>query len=243
MQVKPDEKQDFSIYYLSENSVTLTFGQEISETLLQRISNFNKQIHQNPFSGFYTTVPAYTTLSVFFNPVEVIKSALPGADCFEKASAYLQNLEKEPVKEVLVQTAVITVPVCYDAEFGTDLEEVASQNQLTVPEVIELHSSAIYTVYMLGFIPGFAYLGGLDERLATPRKATPRKVIPAGAVGIAGKQTGIYPLETPGGWQLIGRTPVKLFDPAKKQPALLNADDRVVFKAISKQEFQLLQQS
>jgi len=229
------------IYSLSERAVTIEFGHEISEGLLQVITNFNQLIGQNPFPGFYTAVPAYTTLSVFFDPVRVIQTReLPGEDCFEKVSGYLLSLKEKLKNTVGTQSEVVTIPVCYGGKFGPDIDKVAGIQNLTVDEVIRLHSSAVYKVYMIGFVPGFAYLGGLADLLATPRKHTPRSAVPAGAVGIAGKQTGVYPLKTPGGWQIIGQTPVKMFDAARPQPSLLKAGDRVVFKPIDLPEFNRL---
>ncbi len=238
MQIQSAYNDQFQIYYLSEQAVTLEFGHDINEDLLKKITQFNALIHQNPFPGFCTTVPAYATLSIFFDPLQVIKSAdLPGKDCFEKVSFYLQKLKNQPVKEVPALVDTITIPVCYGGTFGPDLEEVASLHNLTAEEVISLHTSAIYKVYMIGFVPGFAYLGGMPDLLETPRKPAPRKAVPAGSMGIAGKQTGIYPLETPGGWQIIGRTPITMFNAEKEQPILLKSGDQVVFKRIGKREF------
>lgn len=241
MQTQESNSSELTIYYLSEQAVAIEFGQEISEAFLTQVKQVDDLIHQKPFPGFRTTVPAYTTLSVFFDPVEVIKSqGLQGKDCFEKVSWYLNQLNIEPVKEAPALNAIITVPVCYGDAFGPDLDEVAKIHNLTAAEVISLHCSVVYKVYMIGFVPGFAYLGGMPELLATPRKPTPRKVIPAGAVGIAGKQTGIYPLETPGGWQIIGRTPLTLFNALRPQPVLLKAGDRVLFNPVSDNEFKLI---
>lgn len=241
MQTQESNSSELTIYYLSEQAVAIEFGQEISEAFLTQVKQVDDRIHQKPFPGFRTTVPAYTTLSVFFDPVEVIKSqGLQGTDCFEKVSWYLNQLKNEPVKEASALDAIITVPVCYGNAFGPDLDEVAKIHNLTAAEVIRLHCSVVYKVYMIGFVPGFAYLGGMPELLATPRKPTPRKAIPAGAVGIAGKQTGIYPLETPGGWQIIGRTPLTLFDALRPQPALLKVGDRVLFNPVSDNEFKLI---
>jgi len=241
MQTQESNNAELTIYYLSEQAVTIEFGEGISEAFLTQIKQVDDCIHQKPFPGFRTTVPAYTTLSVFFDPVEVIKSqGLQGTDCFEKVSWYLNQLKNEPVKEASALNAIITIPVCYSNAFGPDLDEVAKIHNLTAGEVISLHCSVVYKVYMIGFVPGFAYLGGMPELLATPRKPTPRKAISAGAVGIAGKQTGIYPLETPGGWQIIGRTPLTLFDALRPQPALLKAGDRVLFNPVSDNEFKLI---
>lgn len=231
---------DFEIYYLSEQAVTIAFEPEISETQLRQITAFNKLINQNPFPGFRCTVPAYHTISVFYDPVKAIRSSLQGADCFKKVSWWLQKLKFEPENMQVNEANTITIPVCYGKDFGPDLEELAKLHRLTTEEVISLHSAAVYKVYMIGFVPGFAYLGGLSALLDTPRKAIPRQKITAGSVGIAGKQTGVYPMETPGGWQIIGRTPLKLFDADRSQPALLKAGDSVIFKPISADEFQIM---
>ncbi|WP_295654042.1 5-oxoprolinase subunit PxpB [uncultured Mucilaginibacter sp.] len=231
----------FKIYSLSESAVTIEFGNEISEDILQRISSFNKRLLEQSLPGFYSSVPAYTTLSVFFDPSQVAASnTLTGADCFEKVSQYLTSLKDKVQDSLTVAAPMITIPVCYGGGFGMDLDEVAEIHQLTAQQVIDIHTKNVYKVYMIGFVPGFAYMGGMYEQIATPRKATPRKTIPAGSVGIAGKQTGIYPLATPGGWQIIGRTPLKMFDAGREQPSLLKAGDNVVFKAIGSEEFEYL---
>ncbi len=229
----------FTAYYLSEHALTLEFGHEISEDMLQKITGFNILINQNPFPGFRTSVPAYGTISVFYDPIKVIQADdLPGVDCYEKVSNYLNQLSDDSEIQPNTSSILITIPTCYGGEYGEDLEEVAALHHLSTNEVINLHSSAIYKVYMIGFVPGFAYLGGMSAQLATPRKPTPRKIIPAGSVGIAGMQTGIYPLATPGGWQLIGRTPLTLFDATRTQPTLLKAGDQVVFKPIDHHQFE-----
>jgi len=230
----------FKIYYLSEAAVTVEFGQRITSNLLNAVNSLNILLYRQPFPGFHTTVPAYSTLTVFYDPVLVIKSDLPGADCFEKVSGYLNNLNPQQKAVKPAMRNIVTIPVCYGGGFGPDLAEVASLHQLSIAEVIKLHSAVTYKVYMIGFIPGFAYLGGMDERLSTPRKLTPRKSVPAGAVGVAGLQTGVYPLESPGGWQIIGQTPVKLFDLTRREPSLLKSGDTVIFKAIDIKEFNKL---
>ena len=226
------------VYSLSEQAVTIEFGREIDENLLELITGFDQLLTQNPFPGFVASVPAYTTLSAFFDPVRVSQSDdLPGRDCFEKVSGYLSQLYEKQENTNATTGNIVTIPVCYDPELGPDIADVAKLHNLTVDAVIQLHSAVEYKVHMIGFMPGFAYLGGMNDSLATPRKGTPRSAVPAGAVGIAGKQTGIYPLQTPGGWQLIGQTPVKLFDVNRLQPSLLKAGDRVIFKPITRLEF------
>ncbi|MFD2874297.1 5-oxoprolinase subunit PxpB [Mucilaginibacter ximonensis] len=230
----------FSIYYLSEQALTLEFGNDITPRLLSSVSAFNHLLQQKPFPGFKTTIPAYATLTVLFDPLIVAKSDLRGKSCFEKVSAYLLGLNSEKLANEETTASRITIPVCYGGEFGSDLQELASLLKMDTAELVKLHSEAVYQVYMIGFVPGFAYLGGMDKRLESPRKTTPRKSVPAGSVGIAGMQTGIYPLQTPGGWQLIGRTPLQLFDVKRAQPSLLKAGDEVVFKPITEAEFSQL---
>lgn len=229
--------QYFKIYYLNERAVTVEFGTEISEQILQQVSCLQALIRQQPFPGFTTAVAAYATLSIFYDPVQVMQSGLPGEGGFEKVSGYLQGLRQQSPKKETSANQTVTIPVCYGGIFGPDLAELAQMHQLSISEVIKLHSTAVYEVYMIGFLPGFAYLGGLPDILATPRKAMPRQAVPMGSVGIAGAQTGVYPLESPGGWQIIGQTPLKMFDSDLPEPTLLNAGDEVVFKPIDHEEF------
>ena len=230
----------FKIYYLSEKAVTIEFGNEISEAMLQKITSFSSLLRVKAFPGFITSVPAYTTVSVFYDPIIVNASIkLTGTDCFEKVSGYLHQLCQDLNPGNLPQQRnMITIPVRYGGDFGPDIKDVALINKLAVEDVIRIHSSATYSVYMIGFVPGFAYLGGMSQLIAAPRKPTPRKAIPPGSVGIAGSQTGIYPLETPGGWQLIGKTPLLMFDKMREQPSLLQAGDEVVFRPIDQYEFE-----
>src|ERR1700761_4677104 len=167
------ELNNFTIYSISERAVSIAFGDSISEQTLQRISNFNHLLQQKPLPGMYTTVPAYTTLSIFFDPLQVIQADdLSGSTCFERVSDYLTKIEITDSR-LSPKGDLITIPVCYGGEVGPDIEEVGAMHKLSTEKVIELHSSVIYTVCMIGFVPGFAYLGGMPEVLATPRKATP----------------------------------------------------------------------
>lgn len=229
----------FTIYSISEKAVSIEFGNKIEEKLMNRISNLNRLILENPFIGLDCTVPAYTTLTLFFNPVKVIRDkSLIGKSCFDKVSNYLSKIAQENDDSTDKVKTIINIPVCYDEHFGLDLKELSIYHQLPKEKIIQLHSSVIYTVFMIGFVPGFAYLGGMPEVLTSPRKLAPRKAIPAGSVGIAGQQTGIYPLETPGGWQIIGKTPLKLFDVNRTQPSLLKAGDSIKFYPINLSDFQ-----
>jgi len=225
------------IYGLSEKSVTINFGTAIDNDLLRLITDFNQLLLQNPFSGFITTVPAYTTLTVFFDPLGVMLSDLPGEVCFEKVSAHLHKIAQIKREKSKVIANKVVIPVCYGGDFGPDLSIVAQTNNLSKTEVIDIHTASEYVVFMIGFVPGFAYMGGMDTRISTPRKEVPNAKIPAGSVGIAGNQTGIYPMETPGGWQIIGKTPLKMFEVSRSQPSLLKGGDLVTFKAIGIDEF------
>lgn len=182
--------------------------------------------NKHPFDGFKEAVPAYASLTVFYDIVQVRATNTNAITAFDVVETYLKtamhSLESAEVKE----PNLVEIPVVYD---GEDLAYVASHNKLNIAEVIQIHTEATYRVYMMGFLPGFAYLGGMDERIATPRKASPRAKVPAGSVGIAGKQTGIYPLESPGGWQLIGHTDIPLFTLGSSEPTLLKAGDLVRF--------------
>jgi len=228
---------NLTIYPISEGAVSIEFGNTIDDGISEHLNRFNRLLCEKPFEGMYQTVPAYTTLTIFYYPAVVIKSALPGNNGFDKVCNYLQQLNREDATTSFIpEGKLVHIPVYYGSKTGPDLDLVAALHQLTADEVIRLHSSAIYKVYMMGFIPGFAYLGGLPDLLETPRKTTPVKV-PAGAVGIAGKQTGVYPLAVPGGWQIIGQTPVELFNSKREQPTLLNSGDRVKFEPISFNDF------
>jgi inhibitor of KinA len=230
----------FHCYSLSERAITIEFGNEISDNLLAVVTRCNELLLRSPFPGFVTTTPAYATLTVFYDPAITGASELPGADCVKKISGYITHLLIENEEAGLSAGNTIIVPVCYGGTYGPDLSDVAKYNQISIDEVVRLHSGGIYKVYMIGFLPGFSYLGGMAPQLATPRKATPRRCVPAGSVGIAGQQTGVYPLESPGGWQLIGQTPISMFNFKRSAPALLKAGDTVKFKPISVDQFKEL---
>lgn len=190
------------------------------------VSQLFDYCNKRPFKGFIEAVPAYASLTIFYDVIQVRNTYIFANTAYSIVENYLaialENLNTSGVKE----PTLIEIPVVYD---GEDLAFVAEYNQLSIEEIIGIHTKPTYRVYMMGFLPGFAYLGGMDERIATPRKSSPRTKVPAGSVGIAGKQTGIYPLESPGGWQLIGRTPLLLFNIDSPYPTLLKAGDLVRF--------------
>jgi inhibitor of KinA len=227
----------YQLFPLGDAAIVVQLSQTIDPVIQSSISALTTYLYEHPFNGFIELVPAYTSITVYYNPWVVSRKGK--IDPYQKVVEILQkSLTIAPATSDLTATSVKEIPVCYGGKFGPDLEFVAVHNQLSVAEVIALHTAETYIVYMIGFAPGFPYLGGLNNKIATPRKQMPRTTIPAGSVGIAGEQTGIYPMQTPGGWQLIGRTPEKLFDPARSKPSLLQAGDRVKFVSISVEDFE-----
>ncbi|MCM3717829.1 5-oxoprolinase subunit PxpB [Fictibacillus phosphorivorans] len=225
---------EFNLQPLGDNSVIIELGEDISRDIQQKVKKVSSFLEQQSFDWMVEYVPGFTTVAVFYDPCKIEAKTLPYDEVCEELSAHLEKLAVEEGAE----PRIVEIPVCYGGEFGPDLEEVAERNDLTPEEVIDIHSNGEYIVYMIGFAPGFPYIGGMDERIAAPRRKNPRLKIPAGSVGIAGKQTGVYPIETPGGWQLIGKTPRKLFLPEGETPSLLQAGDQIKFVPISVEEFQ-----
>ena len=218
---------------LGDRGLLLTFGESIDEAGFDTVRKTNFALTHPSIEGVIETIPGYTTLLLFYDPNVISYTQLK-----ETALSRLSNtsaLQLPPPKTT-------TIPVAYGGEFGPDIEFVAKHNNLTPKEVIALHTAGKYPVYMLGFTPGFPYLGGLTEKLWTPRLETPRTHVPAGSVGIANNQTGIYPVTSPGGWQLIGRTPLKLFDPTREDPFLVHPGEVVTFQAITPEEYRRLEQ-
>lgn len=228
---------------LGESGVVIRCGDIISEEVHHRVMSVCALLESQDAMGIVDVVPSFNAVTLFFDPVKVAESAqllertamLPyEAICgwlLEQLSGLSENQDAAP------PSRIVTIPVCYGGELGPDLQHVASVNGLDADEVVSIHSGAEYLVHMIGFAPGFPYLGSLSERIATPRRATPRLRVEAGTVGIGGSQTGIYPVATPGGWQCIGRTPLALFAPDQSPPSLLAAGDRVRFQPITLEEY------
>jgi inhibitor of KinA len=222
---------------LGDTALLLELGDAIDESTRRRVQTAWQSLAAAPLPGVSELVPAYTTVTVFYDPVQVVQAGAPEGGIADWLGAKLRERLKHPPKLEKTKPRTVEIPVCYGGEFGPDLALVAKQTKLSPEEVIKRHSKPEYLVYLIGFAPGFPYLGGLPKELATPRHAKPRMVVAPGSVGIAGNQTGIYPLSTPGGWNLIGRTPLRLFKPAEDPPVLLRAGDRVNFRAINPEEF------
>ena len=214
---------------VGDRAISIDFGQVIDPTINRHIRQTIERIKALQLEGLIELVPTYCALLVEY-------------DAMLYSYSEICNIIEPTLEEGMTNTTnelvtVVEVPTVYGGEFGPDLSFVASHNHLSEDEVISIHSGTDYLVYMLGFIPGFTYLGGMDPRIATPRLSSPRTLIPAGSVGIAGEQTGTYPSDSPGGWQIIGRTPVTMYDMSKAQAALLNAGDYVRYVPIDESEF------
>ena len=222
-------RHNIKIFPLGDNALTISFGNEISPEMNSLVLSLAQFCSQNQFPGFIEMVPAYASLSIFFDVPTVRKSLPEFSAAFEAVKRYVENalLKMQKIHEQTLRT--VKIPVSFDKEVAPDLEFVASANNLMPPDVIKIFTERVYRVYMLGFLPGFAYMGKVDERIATPRKPSPRLEVPRGSVGIAGGQTGIYSLASPGGWQIIGRTAVELFMPGDEKPSLFQAGDLVKF--------------
>ncbi len=211
-----------------DTALFVEFGDTINPELNLRVRRLLVAIQEARLPELVETVPTYRSLLVYYDA----RQTSPG-----EMRTKLEVLAQKTEGGEHLESKVTEVPTVYGGENGCDLEYVAKHNGLSPEEVIRLHAGRAYLIHMLGFIPGFAYLGGMCPRIATPRLSTPRSKIPAGSVGIAGNQTGIYPAESPGGWRLIGRTPIELFDPKKTPPALLEMGNYVKFVEITVQEF------
>ncbi|SFS90443.1 inhibitor of KinA [Marininema halotolerans] len=213
---------------LGDTGVRIHFGEEIDEKIHKQIQRYCGALQEKRLKGVIEWVPSYTAVSVYYRPDQI---------SFSQLKKKLLSIQEEATSLPEGESRSVDIPVVYGGEYGPDLDAVARHARLTPDEVIAIHSQGSYLVYMMGFVPGFPYLGGMDPTIATPRLKKPRSVIPVGSVGIAGGQTGIYPLETPGGWRLIGRTPIRLYDPHRKQPMFLQTGDQITFTPITVQEY------
>jgi len=216
----------------SDQSLLVYFGREITLQANERVRRLLRLLETAPIAGIRNLHPAYCSLLVKFDALKLQHDELEAI-----LSGYLNRLGEVHLPE----PRLVEIPVCYGGEFGPDLAEVSAMHGLTPAQAIELHTSTSYLVYFLGFAPGFAYLGELPEALVTPRLATPRRSVPAGSVGIAGNQTGVYPIATPGGWRILGRTPTAMFRVEVQGLSLLAIGDRVRFVPISSEQFRALE--
>ncbi|MBX2960903.1 MAG: 5-oxoprolinase subunit PxpB [Cyclobacteriaceae bacterium] len=218
----------------------MTFGNDMDPQLNQYVLALANELAKEP-KWYLDVIPSYSTLSIVYDPVVIRK--LKTTSAFEWVRAKVTETIKSSLIKLEVKSRTITIPVCYDPSVAPDIKRLAAEKKISVEKVIELHTRQTYCVYLLGFLPGFAYMGKVDDRIVMPRLDKPRARVPVGSVGIAGNQTGIYPLESPGGWNLIGKTPVKLFDASLPDPVFFRPGDKVKFKSISMEEFETFDQN
>ncbi|HEV7491171.1 MAG TPA: 5-oxoprolinase subunit PxpB [Rhodanobacteraceae bacterium] len=227
--------RDVSIEPLGESTLLLRFGEGLDSVVNARVHAASAMLHAAHLPGIVDIVPAYATLGLHYEPSAWIDGH--GGSPALHITAAVRAIFREPPTDLHGETATIEIPVCYGGEFGADLQTLATHAALTIDEVIARHTAGTYRVAMLGFAPGFPYFFGLDPSLHMPRRASPRTRVPAGSVAIGGAQTGIYPSELPGGWQIIGRSPAVLFDVKRDPPSLLMPGDTVRFVRIDAKQF------
>ncbi len=230
----------YKIHPLGDHALTVEFGSLIDDSINQKIILLFHQLKQKNIAFIKDIIPAYASLTVVYD-VTAIRKKAPSAYLFMK-----KEMENEIINcdfNITVSVRKIEIPVCYDTSLGIDLEEMSQQKNIPVDEIIQLHSNKTYRVFMIGFLPGFAYMGSVDEKIITARKQQPRINVSSGSVGIAGEQTGIYPFDSPGGWNIIGQTPIKLFDTKRENPVLLEAGDEIKFIPIDLNEFKKIKES
>ena len=212
---------------MGDRSLLVELGNRISPAINQEVQKLLRALDIHELKGVIELVPSYRSLMVIYDPLSISLAALKNR---------ILDLHSSLDQSSLPSPRTLKIPVVYGGEYGPDLEWVAQYHHITPKEVIEFHTHGTYRVYMIGFTPGYPYLGELPDAIATPRRETPRTNVPQGSIGIAQKQTGIYPVDSPGGWQIIGRTPVKLFNPDRQPPSLLAMGDQVRFHAITAEE-------
>ncbi len=226
---------------LGDSALRIELGDTIDERTLARVRAADEALTAVPLPGVVEVVPAYTTLTVYYDLPALIATGAPADDAVVWLTGQVAQRLKKAGKSSVRGARVVEIPVCYGGEFGPDLGRIAGLAKLSVEEVVRRHAKPEYLVALIGFAPGFPYLLGLPKELAMPRIIRPRMQVAAGTVGIAGEQTGIYPLATPGGWNLLGRTPLRLFRPENTPPTLLQAGDRVKFRPITAEQFRQLE--
>ncbi len=228
---------EFSISYLGDTAVIVNFSNVISEDVNKKVLRLFHYFKLISLPGVKDIVPAYSSLIIHYDLFALNQKTVSNQTSFQTFSDQVKKLIEENFETITLSSRKIKIPVCYTEKFGFDLNEISIQKKISIPEIIRLHTAKKYRIYMIGFLPGFAYMGEVDTRIVMPRKQQPRSIVEAGSVGIAGKQTGIYPLNSPGGWQIIGKTPVKLFDKEKDDPVLLQPGDEIKFYSITEDEF------
>ena len=227
----PRQRDDFCIRSVGDSALAIVFEERIDPMINARVAAVTARLDALRLNAVLDVVPTYRSVTVYYDPLMVTDTSL---------KARLAQILNHHPRSHRTRTRIVDIPVCYDEEFGIDLRSIGDIAGLTRSRIVELHTSRVYRVYMLGFLPGFPYMAEVPAALAMPRLTTPRRSVPAGSVGIADAQTGIYPMESPGGWRIIGRTPMQIYDPGRRRPFLLAAGDRVRFRPIDRKQFDQL---
>ena len=230
----------FKIYSVGESILTISLGNTVDLEVNKRIFLLCDKLIANRHPSWLDIIPAYSTVSIVYDALAIRKQH---ASAFQWMKGEVEKILETISEEVTIQSRHLKVPVCYDLEFALDADRINKEKSVSHDELVTLHSSKLYHVFMIGFLPGFAYMGSVDARIAIPRIPAPRTNVLAGSVGIAGAQTGIYPLDSPGGWNIIGKTPLKIFNPLANDPALFKPGDQVSFFPMSRKYFDSFDQS
>jgi inhibitor of KinA len=225
----------FEFYACGDHAFTLDAGQQIDVDVNRLIIGLFQQLQQQKPSYILDIIPAYSSITIVYDPLSFTKSDINPEAIIHQC--FIDAIQQTANKKASESGNIIRIPVCYHPSLAPDLESICLERQIDIDTLISLHTQKTYRVFMNGFLPGFAYMGTVDDRIAIPRHASPRKQVPAGSVGIAGHQTGIYPFESPGGWQLIGRTSVSLFNLHSDKPCLLQPGDEVQFYSVPLENF------
>jgi len=226
----------YRIFFIGDSVVTIDFGNVIDETINKKAIAIFHHLCEHPLLGMTEVLPAYSSITIYFNVPLLRKKISPQRKVYEWITRELHKLMLNDFQHSPAEEKLVRIPVCYESEFANDLAWIAGTKNISIEEIVRAHSSKTYRVYMLGFLPGFAYMAEVPEEIAVPRKPQPQPTV-AGSVGIAGRQTGVYPLNSPGGWRIIGRTPLQMFDKNKPGLCLLKAGDQVEFYSITLNEF------
>ena len=232
-----DQLPSYKISPLGDNALIIDFGNIIDESINKVVHSLFYQLQNDPIPGMIEAVPGYSSLTIYYDVLFIRNKLNKQITAFEWITESLKSYVTKENTETGDPQRLIKIPVCYEIDYASDLGFIASRNNISTGEVIYLHTSTTYHIYMLGFLPGFAYMGMVDEKLSSSRKQKP-EFVEAGSIGIAGRQTGIYPFRSQGGWQIIGRTPIKLFDKEKINPVLFKPGDKIQFYSITKDEFE-----
>jgi inhibitor of KinA len=226
----------YTIFPLGDSALTVDFGNLIDEEINRKVLDLFRQMKEERLPFILDLLPAYSSLTIYYDVAEVHALSGEGKTAFETMADIIEAYTSKSARPANAEERLIEVPVCYNEKYGPHLPEFSEEKGISVEDIIEIHTSKIYRVYMIGFLPGFAYMGEVEDSIAIARRAIPSNVVP-GSVGIAGKQTGIYPLHSPGGWTIIGRTPLRLFNKDETDPVLFHPGDNVKFYSITENEF------